>query len=378
MTGVGRRLRAVRVPGEDVARGRTWQVVRAAYESREPAPRRRVPLRAALAVAVLVAVAVAVLSPPGRAVLDSLRRAIGVEHAEPALFALPAPGRVLAAGPGGAWVVAEDGSKRRLGDWREASWSPFGRFVVVARAHELAALEPDGTVRWSLARPRVALPRWGGSETDTRIAYLAGRRLRVVAGDGTGDADLGLPPAARVAPAWRPATPGRELLLAYADTGGRIRVLAPGSRTPRFTTEPGPVPTRLEWSSDGRRLLALSPVRVRVYDLAGHTVQSLREAGRSLVDAAFLPGARRIVLLRRTPTGTAAELLDSGRVLYRARGALNGVAPSPDGRRLLLAWPAADQWVFVRTSGGGVRAVANIAAQLGGSFPTVAGWATSP
>jgi regulator of sigma E protease len=28
-----------------------------------------------------------------------------------------------------------------------------GRFVVAARANELVALTPDGTVRWSLARP---------------------------------------------------------------------------------------------------------------------------------------------------------------------------------------------------------------------------------
>jgi hypothetical protein len=311
-------------------------------------------------------------------VIDSLREAIGVEHAEPALFSLPAPGRIVAAGPGGAWVVSDDGSKRRLGDYAEASWSPFGRFVVAARAHELAVLEPDGTVRWTLARPGVAFPRWGGAETDTRIAYLSGPRLHVVAGDGTGDADPGLPAAARVAPAWQPAGEGRELLLAYADTTGRVHAYAPGSRASRFTTAPGPVPTGLAWSSDGQRLLAVSPQRLRVYDLDGHVVESLREAGRTLVDAAFLPGTRRVVLVRRTAVGTNVELLDSGRVLYRAAGELSQVVPSPDGRRLLLAWPAANQWVFVGTAGGRMRAVANVAAQLGGSFPSVGGWSTAP
>jgi hypothetical protein len=375
VSNLGRQLRAVRIPDEDAARERAWRVVEAAYAKREPMPRTRGPWRAAIVAAAVLAVALAVLSPPGRAVLDSLREAIGVEHAEPALFSLPAPGRVVAAGPGGAWVVSDDGSKRRLGDFTEASWSPFGRFVVAASEHELAALEPDGTVRWTLARPDVAFPRWGGTETDTRIAYLQGRRLHVVAGDGTGDADLGLPPAARVAPAWQPAAEGCELLLAYAGADGRVRVVAPGSRRPVFTTAPGPVPTRLAWSSDGQRLLAVSPRGVSVYDPDGAVVTSHVRPG--LVDAAFLPGSREVVLLRRTPGTTAVELL-GGRVVYRARGELTEIVPSPDGRRLLLAWPAADQWVFVPTAGGEVEAVANVADQLGGAFPTVGGWVAGP
>ena len=42
-------------------------------------------------------------------------------------------------------------------------------------------------MRWSLARPDVRFPRWGGTKTDTRIAYLSGGQLRVVGGDGKGD-----------------------------------------------------------------------------------------------------------------------------------------------------------------------------------------------
>jgi hypothetical protein len=323
----------------------------------------------------VAAIAGVLASPPGRAVLDSLRQAIGAEHAQPALFSLPAPGRLVAAGPGGAWVVSQDGSKRRLGDFAAASWSPFGRFVVADRTHELAALEPDGSVRWTLARPDVELARWGGSETDTRIAYLDGRRLHVVAGDGTGDADLGLPAAARVAPAWQPAVPGRELLLAYADRRGRVLVYAPGSRTLRFATAPGPVPSRIEWSSDGQRLLAVSPSAIRVYGPGGRVLESARPRGGAFADAGFLPRTHGVVALVRRAGTTDVRLLESGRLLYRARGGLSQVVPSPDGRRLLVAWPAADQWVFVRTAGAGARAVANVADQLGGSFPTVGGWA---
>jgi hypothetical protein len=368
-------LQETSAPGESEASARTWQIVRSAYDAREPVRRPRRRLVVALAAAALVAVAVAVASPPGRAVLDSIREAIGEEHAAPALFSLPAPGRVLAAGPGGAWVVSDDGSKRRLGDYGDAGWSPFGRFVAVAGSNELAALEPDGDVRWTLARPGVRFPRWGGTETDTRIAYLTRSRLHVVAGDGTGDADLGLPRAAPVAPVWQPAALGRELLLAYADTAGRIHAYAPGSRTVRFTTAPEPVPSKLEWSSDGTRLLAVSPAGLRVYDLAGRRVDGGRIAGGRMVDAAFLPGTHDAAVVLARGEGSDVLLLRSGRVIYRATGALSQVVPSPDGRWLLLGWPAADEWVFLRLGGRRIAAVANIAGQLGGAFPAVGGWA---
>src|SRR6185437_12902716 len=159
---------------DEHAEERAWAVVRTAYARREHAPARvrRWPLAAA---GVAAAVAAAAFSPPGRAVVDAVRRSIGVEHAAPALFRLPAPGRLLVSGPGGTWVVSADGSKRRLGDYAEASWSPHGLFVVAASQDELAAIEPgSGRVHWTLARAHVSLPRWGGSKADTRIAYLSG------------------------------------------------------------------------------------------------------------------------------------------------------------------------------------------------------------
>ena len=72
--------------------------------------------------------------------------------------------------PAFGWSSA-DGRKRLLAGYREASWSPFGRFLVATGANELAALEPDGGVRWTLSRPGVRHARWGGTEVDTRIAY---------------------------------------------------------------------------------------------------------------------------------------------------------------------------------------------------------------
>ena len=269
-----------------------------------------------LAAAAVVAGAVA--SPPGQAVLDSIREAVGIERAQPALFSLPAPGRLLVESADGVWIVQADGSKRRLGDWREASWSPFGRFAVVARANELAAVEPNGDVRWSLARPRVRFPRWAGDRIDTRIAYLSGNSLRVVAGDGTGDRLLRRNVAA-VAPAW---LPGEGFRLAYTDRAGR-RLVVDADTRPRRPQAPRPRPT----------------------PLSGHGA----------------PPARSLL---------------GGRVVFRGTGEFRDVARSPDGRWLLVTWPTADQWVFVRTDGRRkIEAVSGITRQFGGgSFPRIAGW----
>jgi len=213
-------LEQIEVPGEHEARERSWTIVRAAYAEREPSERRR-SWKPIVVLAGVAVVAAGLLSPPGRAVLDEIREVVGVERSQPALFSLPAPGRLLVTADSGTWVVEQDGSKRLLGPYREASWSPFGRFVVAARANELVALTPDGTVRWSLARPDVRLPRWGGTRTDTRIAYFSGGQLRVVGGDGEGDRVLDEDAAAR-APAWQQESGHR---LAYAARDGSVRVV---------------------------------------------------------------------------------------------------------------------------------------------------------
>ena len=58
----------------------------------------------------------------------------------------------------------------------------------------------------------------------------------------------------------------------------------------------------------------------------------------------------------------------------------SSVAFSPDGRRLLVPWPEADQWLFLSTAPGGrIAAVANIGRQFaagprGGPFPDAVQW----
>jgi hypothetical protein len=142
------RFIGVRAPDEEQAQERSWRIVQAAFSERDPISRRRTMLRPALALVVLAAIGAALASPPGRAVLNAVRKAVGVERSKPALFSLPAQGRLLATSSAGPWVVASDGSKRLLGAFADASWSPFGHYVVASRPNELVALTPDGTVRW--------------------------------------------------------------------------------------------------------------------------------------------------------------------------------------------------------------------------------------
>ena len=160
------------MPVDREAEERAWAVVRAAYARARAArasPRRRLAARVRPRVAAVVAAAA--FSPPGRAVVDAVRRTIGIEHAAPALFRLPAPGRLLVSGGGGTWVVAADGSKRRLGGYAQASWSPHGLFVVAATANELAAVEPaTARVHWTLARPNVSRSRAGAARAPTRAS----------------------------------------------------------------------------------------------------------------------------------------------------------------------------------------------------------------
>src|SRR5919204_12933 len=130
-------------------------------------------LASVAAIAVALAIAAAALSPPGMAVLGSLRDAVrGEPNAKPALFSLPT-GRLLVESDRGVWVVQRDGSKRLLRGYHDASWSPHGIYIAAIHGHELRALEPNGNVHWSLARPgRLATPRW--SFEGYRVAYRAG------------------------------------------------------------------------------------------------------------------------------------------------------------------------------------------------------------
>jgi hypothetical protein len=371
-------LLVVPVPDELGAQRRAWSVVRSAFGERERVAWPRRHARPLLALAAALALIAAAFSSPGRALLRDVRERIGEERAAPALFSLPDGGRLLVVSEDGPWVVQPRGSKRLLGSYREASWSPTGRFVVAARRNELVALRPDGTVRWSLARPRVRLPRWGGSQVDTRVAYLSGSALRVVAGDGTEDRRFARAVEA-VAPAWRPRAPH---VFAYVERGGRLVVAEADTRRRLWSRRLGRL-ERLEWSSDGRLLLAQGPRFLRVFSARGRLRYDLlgREAAR-IVDVAFAPDGRGVAFVQRAGRRSHVWIIprlrpdgSSARRIFIGETPLTDIAWAPDGTWLLAAWERADQWVFLRTARGGkIRAVDNVTEQFGGSSPSIAGW----
>ncbi len=373
---VKKRLREFRAPDEIGAESRAWDVVRSAYLEREPVVARRRPRwRLAAAPAAAVVIAALVLSPAGASVGRLITRALGERHAAPALFSLPSPGRILVSGPGGTWTAAADGSTRRLGPWSQASWSPHGLFVAVASGDRLAAVDPQGTIRWALARPAVSDPRWY-SPSGYRVAYLSAGTLRVVAGDGTGDRLLATG-VAHVAPAWRPAGAAGPYELAYVTASGRVVVRDGDNGAVVWSTAPGPRPFELIWSDDGRRLLVLSRREARTY-AAGGAVTSTFALPAAASDGALSPDGRSLALVlggREVVVGTEGSLRQA-----LAGPGVTAVSWSPDGRWLLVTWPAANQWVFVRVVGAPrIEAVSRISDQFssGGvprAFPQLDGW----
>ena len=376
-----RALERVEIPGEHEVRERAWRVSAAAFAERQPAPQRgRRRLAPAIGVVVVGAVAAAAFSAPGRALLRSIRETVGVQGAQPALFSLPAAGQLLVHSNGGVWVVQADGSKRRLGSYTSASWSPHGLYIVATRRNALYAVTPTGDERWSLGRPQVRSPRWTGTRADSRIAYLDRSGLRIVAGDGTADRLL----TARVedvAPAWQP---GARHALAYADSKTSLVVVDSDTGQPLWRARSVPRVEQLAWSPDGRLLLVrgrrslvvFRPDGVRLHDLLGPGAAAVTSAafspdGTAVAFVQHVAGRSDLwVVPRLRPHGSAARRVFSG------AGRFANVAWSPDGRWLLLAWKDADQWLFIRSAG--VRrldAVSNISSQFRAQgFPRVEGW----
>jgi hypothetical protein len=383
-------LHAVRPPRAAEAERRAWHVVRAAHAERSPLRRshraRRLAL-AALAAALLAALA---LSPAGAKVGDWIGDVVDPEpeRASSTLGSLPAGGRLLVVSGSGPWIVHGDGSRRRLGAFRDAGWSPGGLYVAAARGRQLVALEPDGDERWVRPAPGpVTAPRW--SPDGFRIAYRSGDDLRVAYGDNARDWLLARQVDATPS-SWRPRRPSPGQVLAFS-AGARVRIVEVDGRRVLGTTPPGPVPHELWWTADGSRLVAVSEREVRVHDARGRLLRRrplpppLRAAG-SAIDAA----GRRLAVAARRAGARSSELLlyrldRSGppRQLLAVTGSIEGMTWSIDGRVLALGRPEADQWYLLRPRGRGrLVTVSGIRSKFAGGagagvsapFPRLAGW----
>jgi hypothetical protein len=357
-------------PCERGAGERVWGIVREAFDERIPVPQRRDPGPFVL-VAVAAVVVAAALSPPGHAVWGSLRDAV---RNEDHLLSLPAPGRILVNAQSGAWIVQRDGSKRFLSGYVNASWSPHGLYLAAVRGNQLVAMEPNGKVHWKLAGPRpVGGPQW--SFDGYRIAYLSGRELRVVNGDGTGDR-LIVPNAGGTqlaAYAWRPGTHQ----LVYNVGRNRLVLLDIDARRVLWRGRAAGV-EQLLWSDDGKRLF-VSGAPVRILDASGSLVATIPAAGPP---AAFLPRSHAIALVSvKDGVSTVATYSGTGyrtrRVVFRGAGLFGGIDWSPDGRWLLIDWRNADQWLFIRSAAVRRIAVQNIGNTFDSGpehYATLAGW----
>jgi dipeptidyl aminopeptidase/acylaminoacyl peptidase len=328
-------------------------------------------------VAFAAAVVAAALSPPGLAVLDSIRDAVRGDQSRVELLSLPAEGRLLVNSPSGAWVVQQDGSKRLLSGYLDATWSPRGLYIAAARGNELVAMEPNGRIHWTVPRPRpIAVPQW--SYEGFRIAYLSGPSLRVVNGDSTDDRLI----ARRVnvtpvpALAWRPQT--HEL--AYVNNRNQLVLLDVDRRRIRWR-RPAAGIEQLLWSDDGARLLAVNPSRLRMYSAGGRVVWREDPSESKVVAAAFIRRSHAFAEIRTDGAQSSIHISGPGRFggrpLFSGAGDFVGLAWSPDGRWLLVDWRSADQWIFIRSTAVRRIAVRNIGRTFESGpehYATIAGW----
>lgn len=368
------RLRDAQPPEPEAARERARRVILAATPARARR-RRRLP---AVLLTVVVAAGVA-LTPPGDALARWIEDLVNVDATappppEPRLERLPATGQLLATGRGQAWVIARDGSRRRLGAYDDVTWSPRGLFVAAAREQRLQAIDTDGTIRWFVDAPdSVTDPRW--SPSGFRVAYRSGDDLWVVAGDGS--QPRALVEDAALPAAWRP---GPDHVLAAARDDGTVEVWSVDDGRRRARTEAfGTPPVALLWIDPTTlvivrpRELQIARVVVGLGALRGRAIVTRRAPIEGPASAAALLDGEIVTAEGRNVVSRSLHNLSAPRLRLTAAGDVSDFVPSPSGKRLLVASDAADQWVFLAA-----RPARAVRAVTISGLSTVSDWQTEP
>jgi hypothetical protein len=370
---------------------RAWHAVRSAYQPR-PARRTRWTVRrpvvAVATVALVVVLALGLVTAPRQAVARWLRDAFGLTaapHATRGLGGLPGGGRLLVETANSSWLVSADGSRRDLGTYTGAAWSPHSLYVVAWRGAELAALNLTGVHQWELtASGVISAARW--SPDGYRIAFLADGVLNVVAADGSGRHTVSNA-AATVPPAWQPRT-GSAHRLTFVTSAGAIDQIDADTGASLWTVHPPEAARQLLWSPGGQLLLVLGAHELSEYTSAGRLVSRVRPAGATIESAAFTsPGNFALVIHPTAGRPDSVELLSTGRrpepkILYTGLERLSDLDASPNHQWVIAASPSADQWIFIRLrSPARLLASTNISdafPRLTGTtaktFPQLAGW----
>ena len=361
---VAREIGAVRAPGEGEALERAVALGAEELRDRPRSAGGRLGRSILAGVAVAGAGAALVLTPAGAEVRDWMADAIDDDSTvqREALTNLPSGGEVLVSAGDGVWIVGDDGERRRLGDYEQATFSPRGLFVAASRENELTALTPEGEVRWSISRPALVRdPVWAPS--GYRIAYREGLGVAVVAGDGTEPRVLAA--GSRAAPSWRPPPEGVDARYAPNEltyfSNDAIRTMDVDSEphvTEIWFRALPDQPREIDWVSPDRLVLTFAHA-VRVYDRSGRLVREVPIPRETLVGqvAASPDGTRLAIVLRQTsrrgePQGRLMLARIEGgalrqRTVFAGSGTFGRPFFSPDGSRVLLPWLDTDQWLFI-------------------------------
>jgi hypothetical protein len=113
-------------------------------------------------------------------------------------------------------------------------------------------------------------------------------------------------------------------------------------------------------------------------------------AGARVRSVSFAHRGQKLAVVTRTLNGRARAFLVSAAAtrgrpqeLFAGAGRFEQPQWSPDDRWVLLGWPTADQWLFLRAARvSSIRAVGAIAKQFSSdprrtSFPRLSGWCCS-